>query len=445
MLSNYLSPARTVILSGHSKQDCLEELLDAAVTDVPGLDRAAALEALLERESQIGTEVAPGVAFPHARLAHLGRPIFVLGLHPEGLPWGQQQGTPIRLVVLVLGDRDRPDEHLNALGELAQLLDEDDTLRTILESRSDRELFDRLLEAEQAMPPRPLDLLRSRRARLILHHAFALVRELSADATFLFADEQLDLRFLTARPPTGRYVLATSSVRKHRRFEDRFDLLLAVPGHGLGAQNRTDLGLLLAITDGVIGRDDTVVAIHGARHEIDTISVIDIGREFDVFFAVHPDVKTSDIDHRVLHRVLTLAVSLANEGREGHAVGTMFVVGDYERAREHCSQIIINPFKGYTDEERNVLDPSLEETVKELSSIDGAFLIRGDGVIVSAGTYVTSGLPSDLPSGLGTRHAAGMSITAITGAMSVVISESTGTVTVFKGGRMVASLKKSGR
>jgi DNA integrity scanning protein DisA with diadenylate cyclase activity len=49
----------------------------------------------------------------------------------------------------------------------------------------------------------------------------------------------------------------------------------------------------------------------------------------------------------------------------------------------------------------------MDETVKEFSSIDGAFIIRGDGVLLSAGSLVqATDVEHTLPSGLGSRHAA---------------------------------------
>jgi len=107
---------------------------------------------------------------------------------------------------------------------------------------------------------------------------------------------------------------------------------------------------------------------------------------------------------------------------------------------------VINPFLGYRDEEKNILDPSLEETVKEFSNIDGAFLVRGDGVIESAGTYLRPGPASPkLLSGLGTRHAAAAGITYQTHAMAVVVSQSTGRVSLFRGGVLVMELRKTRR
>ena len=76
---------------------------------------------------------------------------------------------------------------------------------------------------------------------------------------------------------------------------------------------------------------------------------------------------------------------------------------------------MINPFHGYPESERNILDPRLEETIKEFSAIDGAFIVRGDGVILAAGRYLAprGKLDPPLPHGLGTRHEAAASITAM--------------------------------
>jgi DNA integrity scanning protein DisA with diadenylate cyclase activity len=106
-------------------------------------------------------------------------------------------------------------------------------------------------------------------------------------------------------------------------------------------------------------------------------------------------------------------------------------------------QLVINPFKGYSDEEKSILDPSLEETLKEFSTIDGAFLVRGDGVVEAAGTYLRPDVAvEDLPSGLGARHAAAAGITTATSALAVVISQSTGRVSLFKGGKPILVLDK---
>jgi DNA integrity scanning protein DisA with diadenylate cyclase activity len=83
----------------------------------------------------------------------------------------------------------------------------------------------------------------------------------------------------------------------------------------------------------------------------------------------------------------------------------------------------------------------LKETIKELSKLDGAFVIRGNGVIVSAGTYLRTRVPpAELPSGLGARHTAAAAITVVSRAVAVVLSESTRRVSIFKSGERIMVL-----
>src|SRR5690606_16254283 len=117
------------------------------------------------------------------------------------------------------------------------------------------------------------------------------------------------------------------------------------------------------------------------------------------------------------------------------------VLGDADQVANFSQQMVVNPFRGYEPHERNILDPSLTETLKEFSRIDGAIIIRGDGVIVSAGTYLRVDRPvEDLPSGLGARHTAAAGITAVTRAVSLAISESTRQVSIFYAGSRVMVL-----
>jgi DNA integrity scanning protein DisA with diadenylate cyclase activity len=124
-------------------------------------------------------------------------------------------------------------------------------------------------------------------------------------------------------------------------------------------------------------------------------------------------------------------------------VGTIFVLGDHEKVLQLSRQMIINPFLGYSEEERNILNPDLIGTIKEFSAIDGAFVIKDNGVIVTAGRHLNAALESkDFPKGLGSRHIAAAGITSITLAIAVVLSESSGTVSVFKNGKILVNIEK---
>ena len=165
--------------------------------------------------------------------------------------------------------------------------------------------------------------------------------------------------------------------------------------------------------------------------------------QFRAIFCEDEDSR-APIPAPVILRVLSLAIELALEGREGQRVGAVFVIGDSGRVLRRVQQLVLNPFHGFSHQLRNILDPSLAETIKEFAALDGAFIVHADGTALRAGAYlIPESHATDLPGGLGARHQAASAITAQTRAMAITVSQSTGTVSVFQNGSMVLALERA--
>jgi trk system potassium uptake protein TrkH len=146
----------------------------------------------------------------------------------------------------------------------------------------------------------------------------------------------------------------------------------------------------------------------------------------------------TDILPEVFEATFTIAVEISREGREGKPVGTAFVLGDAPTVMERSKQLILNPFSGHGREERMVTNRAIVENVKGFALLDGVFVISGEGVIESAGRYLTidtSGVR--IPMGLGTRHGSVAGITRATNSVGIVVSQSGGRISVFRRGEMV--------
>ncbi|HKH10833.1 MAG TPA: diadenylate cyclase [Rubrobacter sp.] len=147
-----------------------------------------------------------------------------------------------------------------------------------------------------------------------------------------------------------------------------------------------------------------------------------------------------EVNTRVLKQVVSLAVEIAREGREGRKIGTLFVVGDSGEVMRRSKPMILDPLQGHPDEDKYVEDPNARETIKELAQLDGAFVVSNAGVVLSAARYIDAASDSlDLPLGLGSRHMAGASISQQTGAVAVVVSESS-MVRMFDDGDLVSEI-----
>jgi DNA integrity scanning protein DisA with diadenylate cyclase activity len=141
-----------------------------------------------------------------------------------------------------------------------------------------------------------------------------------------------------------------------------------------------------------------------------------------------------------LEPAIELAVEIAREGREGRRIGTLFTFGDADAVLARSRPLILDPLAGHSDEFKKITDPNLRGTIKELAQLDGAFVVSDEGIVVSACRYLNA-MASDvvLPFGMASRHLAGASISQVTDAVAIVVSESS-MVRIFDDGKLVAEI-----
>jgi DNA integrity scanning protein DisA with diadenylate cyclase activity len=215
----------------------------------------------------------------------------------------------------------------------------------------------------------------------------------------------------------------------------------------LSRLGQVKVAIFLALSRGLIKAGDTVVFLAGlaATGTLDTLIVTQVGREYEIFSSSEGNVNLpKGIRAEVVEKTIDIATQLGAQGREGKPVGALFVIGDTERVASMTRQLVINPFQGYPRQKRNILDDNLTETIKEFSGIDGAFIISGDGIIESCGTYLKTASQEEfeLPRGLGARHHSAAGITSVADCIAITVSESTGTVTVFRGGQIITEIER---
>jgi DNA integrity scanning protein DisA with diadenylate cyclase activity len=283
----------------------------------------------------------------------------------------------------------------------------------------------------------------ARVSRLLLETATTLAQTCDARAIVIYVDALPDL---DAVPPRTVLVTRNDQDLQHvDRFAGSNPLTINVPNVTLDRLGQVKLAAIVALSNRIIDLGDTVIFLTGPfRSLVDSVVVMTIGAEYELFDTTDQPSIDEHIKRAVFHRVLSLALHLGMHGREGRKVGALLVVGDAKHVLEHSEQMILNPFKGYPEKARNLLDDKMTETVKEFCALDGAFIIRGNGVIETAGARLKVGLSEGLPSGLGARHAAAAGITDNTKSIAFTVSESDGTVRVWRAGKLVASLGPSG-
>jgi len=146
-------------------------------------------------------------------------------------------------------------------------------------------------------------------------------------------------------------------------------------------------------------------------------------------------IKGTRVKEEVFDAVFHLCVEISREGREGHSIGTSFVIGDTDTVMNHSRACTINSFAGQDGEKRLITNPDNAEIIKGLAMMDGAFVIREDGFIEASGRhFIIDNLKLKIQDGYGTRHSSVAGICQMTNAIGFVVSSSGGKISILKDG-----------
>jgi Kef-type K+ transport system membrane component KefB/mannitol/fructose-specific phosphotransferase system IIA component (Ntr-type)/nucleotide-binding universal stress UspA family protein len=134
-----LDPAHVLFdLPGQPYEDVLRTMVHAALPqDTASHD--AVISALVESVNTYAAQIRPGMVVAHARLRDLGRPMIVLCTSTDGVEFPHTD-KPAHLILAILSDPARPDQHLTQWGEIARFASNTEAVEELLEAKSIEEL-----------------------------------------------------------------------------------------------------------------------------------------------------------------------------------------------------------------------------------------------------------------------------------------------------------------
>ncbi len=283
--------------------------------------------------------------------------------------------------------------------------------------------------------------------REFVRAALALAARSDVDRLLYVSDHPLMPSELRGRPIKRKLVYAVTSETLASQLSSRKYTAVVVPPYDYSRVEKIKVALVAAQSDGLVRDGDHVLALAGQERAMDTLVRIHIGQE--------PEEESVRVDtlglppefsSQVVEQLIHVAMEIGAQGYEGHPIGTILVIGDSTAVMEKSRQLTLNPFQGISEAERNCMDPPIRDALKTFAVLDGAFVIREDGVVLAAGRYLqASATEAKVPMGLGARHAAAAAITMETKAVALTVSQTTGTVRFFKQGEIALELHQTAR
>jgi len=277
----------------------------------------------------------------------------------------------------------------------------------------------------------------------IIRAAIALIRKPSIDHLLYVGDRLLPDEVFRGKPAARKkLVQAVVSPAQRQVVEAAGITVIPLPEFDLGRPEKLKIALVSGIARGIYKEGDVVVGLLSRKPASmpDSILVVTVGQEEDE--GSFGFLQAEGVSAGVMDALIDLAISIGVEGWEGRPVGALFVVGDSNTVMEKSRQLTLNPFQGYSEDERNIMNPDVRHALHAFAVLDGAFIVREDGVVVAAGRYLNFDEEKDVdvPLGLGARHMAAAGISRDTEAIAIVVSQTSGSVRVFRRGKAALEL-----
>lgn len=276
--------------------------------------------------------------------------------------------------------------------------------------------------------------------------AAKLAKATSAEAILVLTENMTDWAKLKKKTSTAcdALIVATNNKELSESASEASITTTLLEMEDASIQNQLTQAVLASVANEKIQPGSTVVAIYCGfdADETDTISVLKLTERLGRLTARDLRKLETKVPLETLKTVVDLAVEIGRDGREGKAIGTMFVVGDHRNVMEQSRPGGLDFTKAYSRKERNLNDSWIREGVKELAQCDGMFIIAADGTIEGSQRIIdTSPVEITMTTGLGSRHFAGAAISKNTNAISVVVSQTSGTVRIFQNGEVVLRIE----
>ncbi len=284
----------------------------------------------------------------------------------------------------------------------------------------------------------------SAQMRSLLIAARRIAVENDAEALVILAEVPFDFAGIKKYLRKVRLIVATDKPDVQRAAQEDSTDLVPLLHEPQTRQLQLSQALLEAIADELLTPGDKIVALYSVfeRVIIDTISLVNLAEHLAKLTARDLRRLETEVPLETLRMVVDVAVEIGREGREGKPVGALFVVGHHRKVMALSHEQVHDPFKGYGVKERMIRNPRVRESMKEISQLDGAFIISADGVVQASGRNLDAPAKGlSLSKGLGSRHWAAAAISKATKAIAIAVSQSTGTVRIFQDGVVVLRIE----
>jgi PTS system nitrogen regulatory IIA component len=128
-------------LKGSTKKEIINELLDILVRTGKIQDKAAALNAVMDREEKMSTGMKHGIAIPHGKSAVIADLVACIGISVKPVDFDSLDHEPCRIFIMTLSPVEKTGPHLQFLAEVSLLFKSAEKREEILNAKTPEEVL----------------------------------------------------------------------------------------------------------------------------------------------------------------------------------------------------------------------------------------------------------------------------------------------------------------
>lgn len=141
-VADYLAPDRILLLSGATKAEALDQLIDRMADSGVGVDRDALSQAVWKREQLMSTGVGQGIAVPHVRLQGVPRTCMAVGVSRRGIAdYESLDGAPVHIIVLIVAVQGDHEGYIRLLASTTDVLKQEKLREAVVEAENPEDIY----------------------------------------------------------------------------------------------------------------------------------------------------------------------------------------------------------------------------------------------------------------------------------------------------------------
>jgi len=129
-------------LAATTKEEAIEEMVNALVQAGKINRKDEVLAALLERERKMSTGMSAELAIPHAKTNAVNEMLAVFARKKNGIDFNSLDGKPSRIFVMTISPLTGAERYVRYLGNMGKLLKNEEVRQKVLNASSKEEIID---------------------------------------------------------------------------------------------------------------------------------------------------------------------------------------------------------------------------------------------------------------------------------------------------------------